>query len=158
LENHYCDNNGSVWIMELDLETGETTTWGGDEVASDTDRFAEFLLECEWNKTTNVQASLNLPDPTEAEPELVKITIEPVAAKKIIEDKIGSLLYRIHCLDGGDEICERVRNNCGESVTLDIDVAGRTLEFSGNGKKVKVKVPENHLRVRKSQVTPWFPK
>ena len=156
-ENHYADNNGSVYIMELDLNTGEIISWSGDEVACETDRLAEFLLQCEWNNTSKIQATLSLPDPQDGFESVSKVTTEPLSAKKVFKGKIDFLLKLLRAIEDCEELLANVRAQCGESVTLDIDVAKRTFEFSGNKKKVKVSVPENHLGGTKSQVEPWDP-
>ena len=156
-KNHYADNNGSVYIMELDLNTGEIISWSGDEVACETDRLAEFLLQCEWNNTSKIQATLSLPDPQDGFESVSKVTTEPLSAKKVFKGKIDFLLNRLRAIEDCEELLANVRAQCGESVTLDIDVAKRTFEFSGNKKKVKVSVPENHLGGTKSQVEPWDP-
>ncbi|HAC92400.1 MAG TPA: hypothetical protein DCF63_17485, partial [Planctomycetaceae bacterium] len=52
----------------------------------------------------------------------------------------------------GEQLLEEVREQCGTSVSLTVDVAARAFVFTGNGKKVTVKVPKNSLEVTRFNI------
>jgi hypothetical protein len=145
--------NGSVGILEIDLKSGEAVFWDAQQ-AAETQRFAEFLLRCEWEKAVTLAANIKmLVDEDDCpEQELSSVTIDPASAKKVLQPELKKLLYRIDHLEGGEELMGQIRHQCGTSVTLKVDVAARTFVFAGNGKKVSAKVPKNELEVTRFKV------
>ncbi len=145
--------NGSVGILEIDLVSGQAAFWDTQQ-AAETQRFAEFLLRCEWAQAATLAANLKLlvDDDDCPEQEVTSVTTDPAIAKKVLQPELETLLHRIDDLEGGEELTEKIRHQCGTSVSLTVDVAARTFVFTGNGKKVSVKVPKNELEVTRFKV------
>ena len=145
--------NGSVGLLEIDLVTGEASFWEDDSQPLEEGRFAEFLVKCEWQHTTQLTADIKWKrEGTEAK--ISGISSTPKNAAKLLKQDLSILLYRLEGLEGGDEelLEDKVRRQCGMSVSLVIDVPKRSFVFSGNGKRVTVKVPKNTLSVTRFQV------
>jgi hypothetical protein len=156
-ENNFIvdgDMNGSVSILEIDLNSGDAIFWDAQQ-ASETERFAELLLRCEWNSVTSLNATvtwLSEDGGDSYEAQLSKVGSTPRKIGSSLEEDLSSLFYRLESLEGGDELTHEVRDKCGLKTDLHVDVEKRTFTFSGNGKRLSVKVPKNALDVTRFNI------
>jgi hypothetical protein len=145
--------NGSVGILEIDLVSGQAAFWDAQQPA-EAQRFAEFLLRCEWAQADTLAANIKLLIDDDGCPvqEVKSVTTDPASAKKVLQPELKTLLYRIDYLEGGEELTEKIRQQCGTSVSLSVDVAARTIVFTGKGKNVSVKVSKNSLEIKRFKI------
>jgi hypothetical protein len=158
--------HGSVGILEVDLGSGDSIFWRSDYQAVEQDRFAEFLMKCEWAKVEALNATFSW-KPEEECSELdsahavanLKLGPLPQRVAKSLKDGLRRLLHFIEWLegDGENEIIE-VRRQCGLQVKLVVDVVGRTFTFEGRGKQVQFRVPAGLLEAERFKVDLESPK
>jgi predicted DNA-binding WGR domain protein len=145
---------GTVGILEIDLLSGAAVFWA--DFASDTERFAEFLLHCQWTCTTSLTATIRfkLSEDIFYDREIKNVREFP--ATNILDDLDSRLAFLLNCLDEPRDCCDRmlddVRDKCGLKVELVVDVEKRTFTFSGNGKRLSVKVPKTALSVTRFKI------
>ena len=145
--------NGSVGILEIDLTTGQATFWDAQQ-AGETQRFAEFLMRCEWEhaESISVEVRFSQGDDDCWDQDVTKFMSTPAGAKEILQPLLERLLYRIDYLEGGEGFLDEVRRQCGSSVALTIDVTARQFVFSGNGKRVSATVPSESLAITRFSI------
>ena len=67
------------------------------------------------------------------------------ATAKRLEDELSQLLCMLEWVEDGQDLLSVVRNQCGLSLYLTIDVEQRVFCFAGNGKFLNFKVPLDSL-------------
>ena len=149
------EQDGSVGLLEIDLLSGQATWWEAS-FSSEHARLAEFLQRCEWVNANSVASVIKFSDDDDSSnEEVTSVTSSPATAKKKIQSELQTLISRLNSFESYDDeetLTQKVRRQCGASVSLTVDVARRTFVFTGNGKKVSLKVPKNELEIKRFKV------
>lgn len=140
--------DGSVGILEIDLLTGKGRFWDAQQ-ANEEERFAEFLLRCEWAGAAKVGArvAFSRDDDGCLEQAVSDESADSWQETEDLNTLLTRLIYRADYCECGDELTETIRQECGTDVLLEVDVPERTFRFSGQGKHVVVKVPADALEL-----------
>ena len=172
----FGEGNGSVGVLEIDLESGKSTFYQSNSETFEDERFAEFLLKCSWVNVKTIGAkiywildedmvedngsnrSLNSvyeSDSTHSQfnellhsggiQMVIKMHKGLTATAKRLEDELSQLLCMLEWIEDGQDLLSVVRNQCGLSLDLTIDVEQRVFCFAGNGKFLNFKVPLDSL-------------
>jgi hypothetical protein len=149
------EQDGSVGLLEIDLLSGQATWWEAS-FSSEHARLAEFLQRCEWVNANSVASVIKFSDDDDSSnEEVTSITSSPATAKKAIQSELQTLISRLNYFESYDDeetLMQKVRRQCGASVSFTVDVARRTFVFTGNGKKISVKVPKNELEIKQFKI------
>jgi predicted DNA-binding WGR domain protein len=143
------NNDGSVGVIEIDLTTGRGLI-RQSRMANIICRFAEFIAHLEWGFATTASCVLNLSKDEENDGwvniENKKMKTDARRFKKKLKEYFENLVGYIACSEaGGIELKEEILSKLGNSANLIAHVYNREFVFEGNGKKLKIKIPQDQL-------------
>lgn len=141
--------NGSVGIIEVDLVTGEGRFWDAQQ-PMEVERFAELLTRCEWAGATKLSAHVVLSGDEEGylEQSVTAVSSDCWLDRDALAPLFRRSMHRAAYCEAEDSLFKTIRKECGGDVSLEINVPERTFVFSGQGRRVSVKVPGDALEVR----------